>query len=204
MGKNMDKLIVIGVILVLIIIVVLAVLIKSKKSDDISDDGNDTKYSKELLQLVMKDRTYDKLSQIVYSNSGNSNGNVDRYILNVNEKKLTTEYKDYYTEPLHIKEYSVTDADIQLILDDIEEYNFPEWKSLPSNDDEIALDASSVSISFVYDNSASRGHAVEYYTLNFQLDMPEDGREALRDFINIILELNREQYKLKEYDKAGE
>lgn len=197
--------VILGIVVAAIVIgliVLVIYLVKVKRNNN--DDEEAEKYSDELLDLIDQPKTYDKLIEISYSNSGGSNGYLDQYTLNVTQKKLVREYKAYRNDPSHNTEYSVTDADIEVLMSDIDEYNFPEWKGLRINQEYTSLDASTAHIGFVYDNSSKGKNSREEYGISFDMDIPEDGRDALREFRNYITSLERPQNLIKEYDEPDQ
>ena len=165
------------------------------------DGGNMTKYSDELLELVLRDKEYDKLLEICYSNSGNMNGNIDRIIIDPEKLLLTTEQKENIEDPLQVKEYKITEENLKTLLDQIEEYNFPMWNDLEMDESMIALDAPTEGIRFLYNNSEKGGHEKEFYNVGFADKMPDDAREALRDFRKSIKSFIIEENKIQEYVK---
>ena len=160
-----------------------------------------TKYSDDLLRLTGLPKTYDKLKEITYSCSGNSNGNVYRITINIEDKKIIEEKKEWHSDPLNVKEYSLRDKEINDLLKDIDEYNFPEWKNEQKDYDMIALDAATPHLSFRYDNSKIGGHENEFYGVDFDLKLAEDCNKALDNFASKIINLTKEVIILNEYTK---
>ena len=200
------KIIIVVVVIVLVVIAGIAVAAKIiiNNRGNIMDGGNMTKYSDELLDLVTRDKKYDKLVSINYSNSGNSLGNVDHIKVDVINKKIIVEYKAEHSDPLLVKEYSYLETELQVLLDLIEEYNYPMWSDLKVNQDMIALDASHTVLSFEYDNSAIGGSKMTWYNLYYEMEMPDDAYEALRELDNQIHALVKDRNLIRDYTKEEE
>lgn len=200
--KDNTRIIIVVVIFIILIICIIGYHFYSEyRKGRIIDGGNMTKYSDDLLRLTGLPKTYDKLLKITYSCSGNSNGNIYRVILDVENKKITEEEKEMVSDPLKVTEYSVTDEEINYILKDIDEYNFPEWKNEERDLDMIALDAAEPHLSFEYDNSEINGHKREFYGVEFNLKLAKDCNDALDNFAYKIQNLVKERIKLNEYMK---
>jgi len=193
--------IVICIVIIFILILLGLFLYKKYIKDNILDKGNTTKYSNDLLRLINEKKTYDKLLEITYSCSGNSNGNIYRITLDIVNNKVIKEEKEYYSDPLKITEYSILEEDIKMIEKEIEEYNFPEWKDEQRDFEMIALDAATAHLTFQYDNSNIGGHQKEFYGIDFDLKLAKDCNEVLNDFAVKIQNLVKEENKIKEYMK---
>ena len=192
----MKKLIIVIIIILIIIMVTgTIIVIKEKKNTK-----NTNKYSDELQKLIDKDTKYDKLLEIKYSNSGNSLGNVDITTLYVNDNILTKEFATTHDEPIKITEYKVSKDNISYFKDMIKEYNFPAWRDLEMSD-LIALDGPTRSITFVYDNTNINNRPYEAYTIYYDMLIPDDGREALKQIEKELLSLPKEKNKIKEYTR---
>ena len=163
------------------------------------DEGKTEKYSKKLRNLINLKKDYDELLSITYSNSGNMNGNVDKVELIVKEKIIKVERKEYHSDPLQVVEYSVSEKDINELIDQIKEYNFPMWKDLPEDSEMFALDAPVRNMIFTYNNDKIGGHQTEWYTIDYDSKIPQDGREALLSFEKTLKEAIKEENKVKEY-----
>ena len=107
MGIKMKKKIKIGIIASAVIIGFISYKTITKKSKD-----NKEGYSIELIKLISKEKNYDKLIKVIYSNSGDMNGNVDRITLDIKNKLLIHEYKSIHSNPLEKEEYKVSENNI--------------------------------------------------------------------------------------------
>ena len=192
----MKKIIMIIIVLVLLILgrIVTYIEIKDKKN-------NPNGYSRKLLNLINKEPTYDKLLRVRYSNSGDMNGNIDTIELDIINKKVTTEYRAEMGDPIKVVEYSVEDKTIENIQEDINKYNFPMWKDLKLNYEMVALDAPTETITFIYDSSKLNRSTVDTYTINFDMEIPEDGGKYIQNFKEKIFKLKNKSNKIKEYNR---
>ena len=93
------------ILIILIMVLIVAVFIEVNKKQireleehdfEINDEKEDNDH---VLNLIEEDREYDRLKEIVYSSSGDSNGNIDKTTLDVKNKKLIHEYKEYFDDP---------------------------------------------------------------------------------------------------------
>ncbi len=188
--KRKMGVIIIGLVIVIIIGIIVTMNILENKEKE------ESKYSAKLTKLINKKRTYNgDLVELVYSNSGDMCGNVYTVQLDVENKKIIKSEKTCHNDPLQIKEYSVTDKDIKIINDYIEEYNFPMWKNLKQT--EYVLDASTREITFSFDIKNSEW--LSKYTVYYLADMPSDGRSALEEFTSFYLGLMKEDFLIREY-----
>jgi len=153
-------------------------------------------------KLLNKKINYDRLIEITYSNSGDSNGNIDFLIIDLLRKSLKTEYKIYHSDPLLIREYEYP-KDINNIVDKIKEYNLFAYRDLSINPNNIALDRAIKSLTFVCDNSKINGKDKEYYTIDFNMDIPKEARNRLNEVLNSILSYKKTCKILKETKKKN-
>jgi len=144
-------LVVILIILIMVLIVAVFIEVNKKQIKELEEhdfDIHDEKEeSDELLNLIDEDKEYDKLKEIVYSSSGNSNGNIDKTTLIVKDKLLKHEYKDYFNDPLTTIIYKVKKEDIDNLKYQIDKYNFPSFEEIEDYNEEVALDAPNTSLS---------------------------------------------------------
>ena len=187
---------IVGIILVAFTVTALILYFATRNPQDTREDKDLENYSQELQSLIKKTKTYDKLIDITYSSSGDMNGNTDSLSLDIESKILRQEFRKEHSDPLQITEYSVSTQEIEDIISYIEKYNFPEWQSLKTSS-EIALDAPTTGISFTYDNSKKSGSSRELYYVDYNMLMPEDGKQALYDLADSLQNLKKN--KIKEY-----
>ena len=173
MGIKMKKKIKIGIIASAVIIGFISYMTITKKSKE-----NKEKYSIELIKLISKEKDYDKLIKVIYSNSGDMNGNIDRITLDIKNNLLIHEYKSIHSNPLKKEEYKVSENNILDIEKYIEKYNFPMWKDLERRE-EFALDAPTTGMLFIFDNRKISNNPYEEYYIDYEYQIPQDGREAL-------------------------
>ena len=187
MGKKEILIIIAGSLLLLLIIFLIYNYLKH----------NQKHLSKKLLKRKIN---YDKLIEISYSNSGNMNGNIDYLVIDLVKKTFKTEYKVYHSDPLLIKEYEFP-KDIDNLVNKIKEYNLPAYKDLRINTNLIAMDASIKTITLVYDNSNINGKKNDYYTIDFNMNIPSDARMRLNEIVDTILSYKNTCKILKETKK---
>ena len=189
------------ILIILIMVLIVAVFIEVNKKQireleehdfEINDEKEDNDH---VLNLIEEDREYDRLKEIVYSSSGDSNGNIDKTTLDVKNKKLIHEYKEYFDDPLTTVEYRVDEEDINNLKYQIDKYNFPSWEEIDDYKEEVALDAPNKSLSFNYDNSANGGPSLEWYTVDFDKQVPD--RKALNKFVDDLLSLQKKSKIIK-------
>lgn len=200
MGIIRALIIVFTMILLILVVITLAVyLIDKNNKDQVINNNKDSKYSDELLLLIEKEKDYDKLLEIEYSNSGNSLDNIDKITININNKVLKQEISPTHNDPIKVVEYSINSKDINKLLKQIEEYNFPMWKDIEEYNETVALDGPSEYLIFTYDNSKNGGPELDWYKFDFDKVLPEDGRDALNKFVDSIEKLTKDENIIKEY-----
>ena len=188
-------------LLILVTILIVILFIQNKKKEEIMENNNNSKYSEELLLLINKDRDYDKLLEISFSKSGNMEGNVDESTLYIEKEILIHKEKAVHSDPLQVTEYKVNKKDILKLLKQIDEYNFPAWKDLEEYNEITAIDAPSKKMIFTYDNSKNGGPELDWYVIDFDKKMPDDGYIALKNFKDDLLKLIKKENKIKEYEE---
>lgn len=204
MGIIKALIIIFTIILVILVLITLAVYLMEKNNKDKILDNNNTKYSDELLLLIKKEKDYDELLEIEYSNDGNSLSNIDKITINIKDKILIHEESPTHNDPISVVEYSISDKDIKNLLKQIEEYNFPMWEDIEEYNEIQALDGASERIQFTYDNSINGGPEMDWYTFDFDKELPDDAKEALYDFVDSIQKLTKEKNIIKEYTEERE
>mgnify|MGYP007069926679 CR=1 FL=1 len=157
-------------------------------------------YSDELNKLINKTINYDNILTIVYSSTGGMGGGIRKNILDLESKTMTIENKDWYNSPLNATEYSVSADDIEQILSYIDKYNFPAWHILEIDPFFISMDAGDTTLTFetIYENKK------DYYTINFNDNMPTDARRYFNEFIDIFFDLAKDENIIREYIKNEE
>ena len=175
------------IIIPLILILIIFIIKKRNPKDNV--------YKK----LLKKEKTYDELLKVVYNSSGDMNGNINRHEFDVKNKRITTEYRTEMGEDIKVIEYKLNEEDIKIIKEYIDKYNFPMWNELKVNENLIELDAAPVNISFFYDNSKLNGNSFATYTISYDYDIPNIGRENLSEFKKYLFSLETNENKIKEY-----
>ncbi len=197
--KKMKIIIVIFSLILLLILGIYIIFLFLKK--DIMDGGNMTYEKTQLEELKNIPKNYDKLISIVYSNSGDMNGNIHKITLDIEKQIIITEDKTIHSDPLEVKEYKIEKEEIEKIKRDINTYNFPMWKDLEKDNDMIALDAASEGITFEYNNEGIGGNSKEWYHIDFSTKMTKETRKVLVNFKNNFKKLINKDNFIKEYLK---
>ncbi len=134
------------------------------------------------------------LTEITYDASGDMNGNYYNVELVIKDKTLIVKEKDNYNDPLVVKEYSVTDKDIQKIKDYINKYDYPKYSKYKNDETLFVYDAAQKDITFTYNNKR-----LEWYKVSFEAKLNSDERKALNEFTKYFLSLVKEDNLIKEY-----
>lgn len=174
------------IIILIIIILILLIFLNRKKDTSIN-------------KLLNKKVEYDKLLKIEYSNSGNSNGNIDSISIDIDKLILTKRYREEIGIPIEATEYKITKENIEYLKNYIEKYNLVAWSFLEIDDDNIILDGSVVNICFIYDNSKINGEKYKTYSISYANKIPKDGYKILNEFNNYIFSLEKEENLIKKY-----
>ena len=86
---------------------------------------------------------------------------------------------------------------IDKILKMIDEYNLPAWKVLPINPSNIVFDAAIKTLIFSYEKDSK----IEYYNIDFNMEIEQFGRDILNDFLKEFFLLKNKDNLIKEYTK---
>ncbi len=172
--KLIETIIILLSVILLILIVMLILIVKL--------------FSKNKENVMEKERDFDKLIEIEYSCSGDMNGNVDRIVLNREDKTIIHEYKAFHNERLKRRKRRVREEAIYNLERQINKYKFPLWKDLEASEI-VALDAPSTTITFTYDNSRYGGPERDWYTVDLESEMTKEEREAIAKFIRDLKSL---------------
>ena len=123
-----------------------------------------------------------------YSRGGGMEGDV--YSLTVGKEDDGRVYGEVRTSPAHyipVRVYRYQPD--PKILDELKEYadryHLSVWEDLPSND-VYAMDASSSSVSLIYDDSAIGGSEYEIYGISYDDMIPKGGMEILEGFTGLL------------------
>ena len=133
---------------------------------------------------------------VIYSSSGDMNGNIDRITLDIKNNLLIHEYKSIHSNPLKKEEYKVSENNVLDIEKYIEKYNFPMWKDLERRE-EFALDAPTTGMLFIFDNRKISNNPYEEYYIDYEYQIPQDGREALYELEEKLKSLKGQNNKEK-------
>lgn len=189
-----------GLIVACILLIVGIIYLPHKPEVPKPNITPDNLYSDELRSLINKQVPHDKLIRITYSNSGDSLGNVDVIELDITNLVIRTKYTDSISNPVTIKEYSITEDNIKDIEEYVNKYNLIAWAGLPIDTDLIALDAPEKSIKLTYDNR-SINNEIEYYTISYNSKIPREGYPILNDLIIKLSALLNDNNLINEYQE---
>ena len=179
------------IILLFLVIVIVLLLLFNR-------NGNN-KYNSEILKLINNNIEHGELVEILYSNSGNSVGNIDK--ITINKDKIITEYSLGYGNDIKICEYSISLNDYNELLKIIDEYNLIAWSKLETNDEEFQLDGAEKYFNLVYDNSSIGGSDKELYYIYYNMKIPTDGYNVLNDLVNKMKSFVKDENLIKEYNE---
>jgi len=198
-GEYMKKYgVIVGITLVILLIVIL--IIKLPRTNP---EINNIENNNELTELMNKKIEHDKLTKISYSNSGDSNGNIDRITIDIANLTIETRYKANYSDPLEIKEYTINEDDLKDVEEYIEKNNFIVWSTLPIDRDSIVLDAPLKVISLTYDNT-SIGSSIDTYSVDFNKKIPREGYPLLNNLVDKIMDIKSKAILVNQYNTLDE
>ena len=137
---------------------------------------------------VVKKREYIKVK---YSSSGNSLGNVDITEIYLDKKLVVSRYTPVHNEKVTVKEYKVSDKDIEEFRNILSSYNYYGLRLRRDSGLQI-LDGPSTYVEFTLSNDED---AKIYYTLR----LTKKDREALKKVTDKLFSLKDEKKLKKEY-----
>ena len=85
----------------IIIVCVIALTILTIYSVNHIQDKDKMKDNKELKKIIETNIDHNDYTEIYYSSSGNSNGNLDTMTLNIKKKTLECRFANYHYEPIN-------------------------------------------------------------------------------------------------------
>lgn len=141
---------------------------------------------------------YGKLLSVSYSSSGDMNGNTDITRLDVEKLLVITEYAAWHYEPLEIKEYRITQENVDTLSSMIKEENILKLSKLPMGD-LFAYDAPTTTLSFSYDNSGMGGSSYDNYSINYYMKLSNTDYTKLKKITNYLNSLVREDNMVRSY-----
>ena len=136
----------------------------------------------------VKEREYIKVK---YSSSGNSLGNVDIVEIDLVEKKVISRYTPVHNEKVTVKEYRVSDKDINEFKEILASYNYYGLRLRKDSGLQV-LDGPSTYVEFTLSNDKD---AKIYYTLM----LTKKDRAALKKVTDKLFSLQNEKKLIKEY-----
>ena len=192
------------IIIILLIFIIISIFLNIITHFKVLDKDGMINYDKELSKIIKNKMNHGELISCTYSNSGDMNGNINSISLKKENNKyiLETNYTPRHDIPLNIVEYNVEEKDLNELIDYINKYNLPSWSKLPVDNDLIALDAPTESISISYDDSKYNKSEYEVYTINFNIKVSSTGYNILKEFINKLNNLKKEKNIIREYKES--
>lgn len=141
---------------------------------------------------------YGKLLSVSYSNSGDMNGNTNIIRLDVEKLLVITQYAVWHHDPLEVKEYSITQNDVDILSSMIKEENILKLSKLPMGD-LFAYDAPTTTLTFVYDNSNVGGSSYDNYSINYYMKLSNKDYTKLKRITNYLNSLVRKDNMVRSY-----
>ena len=141
---------------------------------------------------------YGNLLSVTYSRSGDMNGNVDSISLDTKKLLITTKYAVMHSDPLEVKEYSVTDKEVYKLSSMVDKKKLLELSKLPMGD-LFAYDAPTTTLSFTYDNSDIGGSSYDNYSINYYMEFSSSDRKKLKEFTDYLFSLVSEERLKRSY-----
>ena len=157
---------------VIIIIISSIVVINNKGTN---------KYSEELNKIINTSMNYDQLKNIYYDKSGDMIGSLEEISIDIDKKTLQYRHRNSHDMPVEVEVYTITNDDIKTLKQWISKYNLPAWSKLKLRNI-TTYDAASEIITLRYDNSSFGGDDIEWYTISFDMEIPDDGYPLIRGF----------------------
>lgn len=149
---------------------------------------------KEIDKLINDKVEYDKLLEVRY-NIGGGMSNI-MYEIDVNLiEEVITETKSIGDDTIIYRTtYKISEEDITYLDTLIKKYNFLGWKDLPLDEENIALDDTSISLYF----KATKDNKNIVNTISYDSKIPEGGRDILSEYTDYISSLLRDENKIDE------
>lgn len=186
------------ILIILIIVMILSIFLIRFINNKPNKNHN---YSRGLRKLLNKKIKYDKLLTVRYSDSGDMNGNVYEIELDIENKKLIKSESEGYPVDITVKEYKVSDKDIDSIAKLIRKYNLPAWTNLPFDYDNIVLDAAVENLYMAYDNREVGGSFYDSYSISYNTKIPTDGFACLAEVREMLKSFEKTKNLIKTYTK---
>ena len=187
-------------IIVVVIMITICILFFIK-------NDNNCKYSKELNKLINTKLKYDKLENIYYDKSGDKIGSLEEISIDIDKKTLQYRHTKAHDIPVEVEIYKINNNDIKELEKMIKEYNLPAWSELKMSDIMI-YDAATETITFNYNNAKIGGQKTEWYSINFNMEIPADGYSLIIEFrdklYSFIVEKNLIKSYVEEKDRLNE
>ena len=160
-------------------------------------------------QLQKMKSEHGELLSVSYYHGGGMNGDTYSRTIKRNEEGqaiLTVRSSSEHWIPVRVWEYLIEEEDVfDRFRAYSDEYNLPAWKDLPFDEEHIALDAPSSSISLSFNDSEYGGWRNESYSISYENVIPEGGYEVLNGFVSLIGSYEKKENLIGTYlDDDGE
>ncbi len=153
------------------------------------------KDNKDLEKLIGTKIDHKECFEISYSSSGDSNGNLDTMDLDLRKKTLECRFANYHYEPIKQTIFSVSDEDIDDIINHIEKYNLLSYSELPMSD-LMPMDAATTSIS-ISCVPKEKNKVRDKYTIYYLMEFPDGAFEHVKELEKKLDSLKKEENKIK-------
>ncbi len=121
--------------------------------------------------------------KVIYSASGDSNGNVDYIELDFKDKKLRTRYAENHMVDIEEKEFNVTDDDIDEIISYLNSNNIIKLSECKNEEGLFPLDGPMISLSIICSDKT--------YNIDWYCDFSKKERDNLRNLTKKMYNLQK-------------
>jgi len=152
-------------------------------------------------ELLKIETEHGKLVSVSFSRGGSMNGETFYMSVFEEEGQLLFERSSssQYSFPIRVWKYQTDTDALDQLRNYIDRYNLSVWKDLPFDEEMIALDGPSTSISMVFDDSKVGGSMREFCTISYDDVIPEGGYPILNDFVSLLSSFGKEEQFLETY-----
>ncbi len=182
-------------IVMIMIVCVIALTIITIHSVIYIHDKDKMKDDKELKNIIEKKIEHNEYFEVYYSSSGNSNGNLDTMTLDIRKKTLECRYADYHYEPIKQTIYSVSDEDIEDIINHIDTYNLVSYSELPMSEF-FPLDAATTYIT-ISSVPVEKNKVRDNFKIYYLMEFPKGAFEHVKELENKLEALRKEENIIK-------
>ena len=155
-----------------------------------------------LKQLQAVKVTHGPLTEVSLYTGGGMLGDSDsdRIVTDSGELYYIKESSPQHNIPLRGYQYRLKDAEaLTKLREVIDRYNLSVWDKLPFDDENIALDAPSSSISMVFDDTETGGRGRASSRISYDNVIPDGGYDVLKEFKDMFSAVIREKELTETY-----